>query len=202
MTVSKEDYLKAIYKLSKMGNVSNKSISNLLGVKAASTSDMIKKITELGYTNIQGRKIILTELGKKEALLTIRKHRVWEIFLHSILKIDISKVHNEAENLEHATSELVLNKLEEYLFFPNSSHKEIIYLNECKINDKFLIIGFDKIENLSSYLEKKKINFKKIYEVIDIDKFSSDITIRSMDGEEITIAHKASIVLEVYKEEK
>jgi len=83
-TQSEENYLKSIYHLQEEveGGVSTNSISEILKTKAASVTDMIKKLADkklVDYQKYYGVK--LTETGKKHALLIIRKHRLWEYFL-------------------------------------------------------------------------------------------------------------------------
>jgi DtxR family Mn-dependent transcriptional regulator len=118
---TEENYLKAIYKLSNNhGNgVSTNSIAENMETKAASVTDMIKKLSDkklLKYEKYKG--VNLTQKGKDVALQTIRKHRIWEVFLHEKLKFGWEEVHEVAEQLEHIQSELLINKLDEFLGYP------------------------------------------------------------------------------------
>ncbi len=118
---TEENYLKAIYKLSEPGDssVSTNSIAEVLKTKAASVTDMIRKLAEkklLKYEKYKG--VILTEKGRRVAIETVRKHRLWEMFLYDKLKFGWHEVHEVAEQLEHINSPHLIDKLEEFLGFP------------------------------------------------------------------------------------
>jgi len=118
---TEENYLKTIYKLSEQGNesINTNSIAEVLQTKAASVTDMIKKLADkklLNYEKYKG--VALTEKGRKVAVDTVRKHRLWECFLYDKLKFGWDEVHEIAEQLEHINSELLTDKLEEFLDFP------------------------------------------------------------------------------------
>ena len=80
---------------------------------------MISKLSKLGYIkNIPYKGFELTKKGESIALNLVRKHRLWEVFLLKELDYPWEKVHNEAENLEHASSDELIEKLDEYLGHP------------------------------------------------------------------------------------
>lgn len=121
LSFAEENYLKAIYHLSNSGShdVSTNAISDVLKTKPASVSDMIKKLAEKGvvsYQKYQG--VNVSEVGKKEALQIIRKHRLWEVFLVEKLSFNWDEVHEIAEQLEHIKSPLLIKRLDEFLDFP------------------------------------------------------------------------------------
>jgi len=121
LSFSEENYLKAIYHLSNNGEqqVLTNEIASSMKTKPASVSDMIKKLALkklLDYKKYQGVKI--TEEGKLTALRIIRKHRLWETFLVKKLKFDWHQVHEVAEQLEHIRSQLLIERLDEFLGFP------------------------------------------------------------------------------------
>ena len=105
--ISTEDYIKAIYKLEGRGEKATTSaLAAILDVADASITDMIKKLSEKGfvhYERYQG--VDLTPSGKKMALSILRRHRLWEMFLTKFLGYSWDKVHDEAERLEHVTSD-------------------------------------------------------------------------------------------------
>jgi len=118
---TEENYLKTIYKLSEQGNesINTNAIAEVLQTKAASVTDMIKKLAEkklLNYEKYKG--VALTEKGRKVAVDTVRKHRLWECFLYDKLKFGWDEVHEIAEQLEHINSEILTDKLDEFLEFP------------------------------------------------------------------------------------
>ncbi|MFT4661555.1 MAG: DtxR family Mn-dependent transcriptional regulator [Patiriisocius sp.] len=121
MSIATENFLKTIYHLNhqseedcKTGNVARK-----LGVTSAAATDMAKKLANknlLIYKKYQEMK--LTKEGGVLALKVIRKHRLWETFLHQTFKMSMHEIHKEAEGLEHQTSDFLADKINEYLNFP------------------------------------------------------------------------------------
>jgi DtxR family Mn-dependent transcriptional regulator len=123
LSFTEENYLKAIYRLSDGGTkaVLTNEIAESLSTKAASVTDMVKKLSLknlIGYEKYYGVKI--TKHGKSEALMIIRKHRLWETFLVEKLNFSWDEVHDVAEQLEHIQSNLLVEKLDEFLGFPTS----------------------------------------------------------------------------------
>lgn len=101
-----EEYLEAIYK--KQGTempVSTSTLAKELKVSLPAVTDMLQKLEKKGLIEYRANKgASLTEQGKKVAVLTVRRHRLWERFLTDILGLRWDKVHDEACRLEHATS--------------------------------------------------------------------------------------------------
>lgn len=122
MSVSKEDYLKAIYQLG--GNntkVNNKDIASFLNVSAPSVSEMIKKLLGDGYIEyILYQGVKLTEYGTTEAIKVRRRHLLWEVFLVEKLGYTWDKVDEEAEKLEHLTSLELENRMDKFLNYPKT----------------------------------------------------------------------------------
>ncbi len=121
MTTAEENYLKAIYHLSEGGkkSVSTNDVAAEMKTKPASVSDMLRKLGEkdvIEYRKYYG--VHITEEGKKHALQTIRKHRLWEVFLVEKLQFAWDEVHEVAEELEHIQSPLLIQRLDAYLNFP------------------------------------------------------------------------------------
>lgn len=119
---SKENYLKAIFHLQQeQSSVSTNALAQALQTRAASVTDMLKKLKDqklLQYEKYKGVK--LTAEGKKVAILIIRKHRLWECFLVNKLGFGWEEVHEVAEELEHISSKKLIDKLEEFLDFPQT----------------------------------------------------------------------------------
>lgn len=131
MSRSLEDYLKGIYTLKEKEQYSNKNLAEYLNISPASVSEMIKKLEKDNYVKINGREIELSEKGYTIAENIIRKHRVWEVFLVEKLGFSLEEIHEEAEKLEHVTSEKLLEKLEQFLFYPKECpHGSPIYLSK------------------------------------------------------------------------
>lgn len=121
LTYSEENYLKAIFHLSEEGkkSVSTNDISAEMKTRPASVSDMLRKLgvkEVIEYRKYYG--VHITETGKKLALQTIRKHRLWEVFLVEKLNFSWDEVHEVADELEHIKSKILIQRLDEYLGFP------------------------------------------------------------------------------------
>jgi DtxR family Mn-dependent transcriptional regulator len=120
-TQAVQDYLKAIHRLGGAGGfVEPNKIAEELGVKAPSVTGMLKRLADAGwieYTSGTGAKLTLE--GLAEALRVIRRHRLVELFLTQVLKLDWSEVDAEAESLEHAISPRLEQALADYLGEPH-----------------------------------------------------------------------------------
>ena len=122
MTTSEENYLKVIYHLSNLSpkGVNTNAIAGMLDTKASSVTDMLKKLSDkelVDYQKYQG--VFLTEKGKLNAKMIVRKHRLWEVFLVEKLGFAWDEVHEVAEELEHIRSEKLINQLDKFLNFPS-----------------------------------------------------------------------------------
>ena len=120
---TEENYLKAIYKLAEAEpqttGVSTNRIAAALATRAASVTDMLRRLADkelLNYEKYRG--VQLTTEGQRLALLTIRKHRLWEVFLVQQLGFNWDEVHEVAEELEHVQSPLLMRRLDAFLGYP------------------------------------------------------------------------------------
>ncbi|MEN9686173.1 MAG: hypothetical protein RLZZ28_1959 [Bacteroidota bacterium] len=119
-TSTEENYIKAVYHLQQeSGNVSTNALAAELQTKAASITDMLKKLKAkklLSYERYKG--VRLSGEGKKLALTIVRKHRLWEYFLVNTLQFGWDEVHEVAEELEHISSKKLIEKLDSFLGYP------------------------------------------------------------------------------------
>lgn len=117
---STEDYLKAIYKLESRGGAAQTSaIAELLEVAPPSVSGMVKRLSESGLLeHVPYRGVQLTPAGRQEALRMIRRHRIIETYLIERLEYDWDTVHDEAERLEHAVSDELIQRMAQALGNP------------------------------------------------------------------------------------
>jgi len=117
-----QDYIKTIAMVVVNANediVKVKHIANQLDVTIAAVSDMVKKLVKDGLVVSHSYKgVELTPAGLKLGLQLIRYHRLWEVFLHETLKVPWDEVHDEAEHLEHAASEGLMDRIDAYLGQP------------------------------------------------------------------------------------
>ncbi|MCL4839993.1 MAG: metal-dependent transcriptional regulator [Thermoanaerobaculia bacterium] len=119
-TISAEDYLKHILKLQEgEERVSTSALATSLSLADASVTEMLKKLAARGlvrYQPYQG--VTLTEKGRGIAVRTLRRHRLWELFLVRHLGYSWDQIHEEAERLEHVTSEALETALDRALGSP------------------------------------------------------------------------------------
>jgi DtxR family Mn-dependent transcriptional regulator len=133
-----ENYLKGIYELAdQKGKVTTSLLSERLGVSAASVSEMLQRLAEEGMVkHVPYHGVALTRTGRKHALRTIRRHRLWELFLVEVLKFGWDEIHEEAERLEHLTSERLERSLDAALGHPRiDPHGHLIPSAEGVIQD-------------------------------------------------------------------
>ncbi len=121
LTRSVEDYLKAIYRLTPEGRTAGTSeIANLLELAPASVSGMVKRLSEHGLLeHVPYKGVQLTEEGRRAALRTIRRHRLIEAYLVAFLGYTWDTVHDEAERLEHAVSDQLVERMASVLGHPS-----------------------------------------------------------------------------------
>jgi len=134
-----EDYLKNIYKIeSSDGKVATTALSRKLGIAPASVTEMIKRLAEEGIvTHTPYRGVQLTTEGRKRALQIIRRHRLWEAFLVEVLKFDWHEIDEEADRLEHLTSEKLERHIDQLLGFPSTDpHGDAIPSPEGTLTDQ------------------------------------------------------------------
>ena len=119
---SEENYLKTLFKLEnrKDKKVNNTALSQALNLNPATVLEMVRKLAGRKMVHLLPDKTIrLTESGKKKALLTIRKHRLWEVFLVEKMNYKWNEVHELAEQLEHIESTDLVDRLDSFLGNPS-----------------------------------------------------------------------------------
>jgi DtxR family transcriptional regulator, Mn-dependent transcriptional regulator len=162
--ISKEDYLSVIYKnKNDVNEVKPNLIADKLEITSAAVSDMLKKLAKEGLINYQKYKgISLTKKGEDYARNMVRRHRIWEVFLNQFIGLPWEKVHEEANRLEHSSSDELINKMEEMLDFPEyDPHGDPIPSKEGKIPE------MRKNVRLTMLLEGEK---GKVIRVNDFDE--------------------------------
>ena len=128
-----EDYLGAIFvikerSMDEKDGIRAVDIAKQLKISKASVSEMVAKLSRLGYIKSEKySKIHFTKKGFEKAQKITHNHRLIEYFLRQVLKIDIEKIHKEAHLLEHAFSEETIKKLDDFLGNPvENPYGEII----------------------------------------------------------------------------
>jgi DtxR family Mn-dependent transcriptional regulator len=191
---TEENYLKAIYHLLlRTQSATTNDIALSMGTKAASVTDMLKKLAEkklINYARYQG--VSLTGDGEKVALKIIRKHRLWEYFLVDKLKFKWDEVHDMAEELEHISSTALINRLDEFMGCPqfdphgdpipdtngyiqNQNLQPVLHLNKYQSGT---IAGVaDHSAAFLQYLEKIQLTIGQTITVTDVTDYDFSVTL-------------------------
>jgi DtxR family transcriptional regulator, Mn-dependent transcriptional regulator len=119
-SLTKENYLKALFALSNDTNaVTVNELSKNLGIKMPTVTSMMKKLAEKKLVNYESYKpLTLTDKGKREAGMIIRKHRLTEMFLVEVMGFGWEEVHEIAEQVEHVQSPVFFEKMDQMLGYP------------------------------------------------------------------------------------
>ena len=217
--ISKEDYLSAIYKNRNLdGIIKGSQIAEKLEVSNAAVTDMLKKLSLDGFVDYKRyRWIKLTSEGEEYARNMVRRHRIWEVFLYEIVGIPWDKVHDEAENLEHSSSDELIDRMEEMLGFPEfdphgnpipdkngllPERSNGISLNSVKRGSKVIVIRVNDISNnFLNYISKMGLEIKKEIIVKDFLDYDNSVLIL-IDGREVNLSSKLAANIFVIKDEK
>ena len=210
LSFAEENYLKTIYHLAEEtdGSVSTNSIADSLNTKAASVTDMIKKLSVKGvisYKKYHG--VHVSDTGKKEALKVIRKHRLWETFLVDKLKFNWDEVHDVAEQLEHIKSPLLIQRLDEFLGYPKydphgdpipDEHGEFkakpqVPIQSCKIGQVGIIVMVkDSSTAFLQYLDKIGAYIGAKIKVLDKVEFDGSMELQIDNKRTVFISKEVS----------
>ncbi|HVW01870.1 MAG TPA: metal-dependent transcriptional regulator [Planctomycetaceae bacterium] len=122
-SVKVEDYIKAIYRLcseSQTEAAATGEIAERLHVTPGSVTTMLQRLADSGLVAYQAhRGARLSEAGRRLALNVLRRHRLLELFLVKTLGLTWDEIHEEAENLEHAASDRLIDRIDKFLGFPD-----------------------------------------------------------------------------------
>lgn len=205
--ISKEDYLSAIYKYSDgKGGIKANQIAVKLGISGAAVTDMLKKLAKDGYVDYERYKgIKLTKNGEEYARSMVRRHRIWELFLHQIVGVPWEKVHDEAHNLEHSASDELIDRMEEMLDYPEfdphgdpipdrkgklPKRDRGIPLNSIQPGKKVKVIRVNDFDSsFLSYLSRIGIVLNKEVKVGEVLNFDHSLLI-TVDKKDTSISSK------------
>ncbi|MER2063998.1 MAG: metal-dependent transcriptional regulator [Alkalibacterium sp.] len=208
MTPNKENFIKAIYELGGDENVvSNKELVSALSISAASVTEMNARLLKKDIiSHVPYRGVKLTPSGIRIAHQLIRKHRIWEVFLSEKLGYDWNEVHADADLLEHASSDLLIDRLYEFLDEPElDPHGGVIPnkdgslpetsafpLTDVDTGERIKIKEVDDDEEFLNYLLEKNIQLGDLYTLTAVEPFDGPLTLESIEGKQIIIGHKAA----------
>ena len=172
-----EDYIKHIYLVAEESGhdeVSMGRVAEALGVVPGTATTMVKALSDADLLNYAPRiGVSLTHQGRLLALHVLRRHRLIEQFLVEVLGFDWSEVHEEAEQLEHVVSDLLLERIDEYLGHPTvdphgdpipSAAGEMLIDNlnsllDCPLNTEVSVARIsDQDTNFLQYISRAELN--------------------------------------------
>jgi DtxR family Mn-dependent transcriptional regulator len=210
LTQTEENYIKTIYHLSGETNseVSTNGISEVLKTKPASVTDMLKKLSDKTYLNyVKYQGVTLTKKGKREALQIIRKHRLWEVFLVDKLHFHWDEVHEIAEQLEHIQSNVLINRLDEFLGNPSVdphgdpipdnkgefiSRKKYL-LSDMPVGFKGKVVGMiESSPAFLQYLDRLSISPGAKIQIKERIEFDGSLGIVLQDKNTLVISHEVA----------
>jgi len=209
-TLSEENYLKAIFRLSQKSDekISPTAIAEALGNNAASVVDMIRKLTDkqlIEYDKKIG--VRLTEQGLKDSILIVRKHRLWEVFLLEKLGFHWDEIHDIAEELEHVSNVNLADRLDKFLGFPEyDPHGDpipkangklpksfTVSLAEAKTGTSCRVAAVrDTSNSFLQYLLKLGIGIGTTLNVLEKIEFDHSLVIQIGDGDKTTVSERFS----------
>lgn len=192
-----ENYLKQLYLLQqKQGDelVPTGHLARSLNVTPGTATIMVKSLADAGLVDYESRAgVRLSADGKRVALDVLRRHRLVELFLVNVLGLDWSEVHDEAEVLEHAVSEKVLDRIDKMLGFPifdphgdpipdaagQIKRREVRSLDGCEPGDQVQVA---RIENQDAdflrFIDEKQLAPGADLAVVDRNVLADAVTIQ------------------------
>ena len=183
-------------------------VAECLQVTPGTATTMVKSLEKKGWLNYRPRKgVKLTTSGKKMGMNMLRRHRLLETFLVETLGLDWAEIHEEAEELEHAISEKVLEKLDEFLgrpthdphgdpiptkrgSMPNASDRTLI---DCEVGDFVRIESVqDQGKEFLQFARKKKLIPGKRIEVVQFDPIADSLEFKIEGKYSLTLGSKTA----------
>ncbi|MBI1306290.1 MAG: winged helix-turn-helix transcriptional regulator [Bacteroidetes bacterium] len=191
---TEENYLKALYQLvGDDGKASVNDISKQLGIKMPTVNSMMKRLGEKGLVHYERyQPIQLTDAGRRDAALVIRKHRLTEMFLVEKMGFGWDQVHDIAEQMEHIQSPAFFEKMDVLLGFPKfdphgspipDKHGKVKVsrykrLSECKSGEKvrLMAVGISD-DDFLRFLNSREMGLGELIEIISIEPFDGSMVV-------------------------
>lgn len=193
-SLTEENYLKALFNIaSEAGEVNVNELSKRLNIKMPTVTSMMKKLAEKKMVHYESYKPLrLTEKGKKEAGLVIRKHRLTEMFLAEKMNFGWEEVHDVAEQIEHIQSPAFFDKMDELLGYPKidphgspipDKNGKIVWkdynkLSDCKTGE---IVRLSAVINTSSeflkYLNSRELRLGIKIKIKSVESFDKSMIV-------------------------
>lgn len=207
-TLSEENYLKSIYRLSQQPNfkITPTAIAESLKNNPASVVDMIRKLTDKQLIEYDKKKgVKLTPVGLKDAVLIVRRHRLWEVFLLEKLGYHWDEIHDIAEELEHISDASLADRLDKFLGFPEyDPHGDPIpkangkvpkpysvTLADLKTGDTCRVAAVkDTSSSFLQYLQKLDIGIGTNIKLLEKISYDNSLVISISGKENTTVSQK------------
>lgn len=188
-------------------------LAQSLKVVPGTATTMVKSLHEAGLVEYEpwvGTR--LTGRGEVLALHVLRRHRLVELFLVEILKMDWSEIHDEAEHLEHVISDRVMEKIDELLGHPQydphgdpiPSHtghvqeRELQNLANCSPGEETVVARIlDQGSDFLQFAERNELIPGKPVKVLNRDKIAHSIEVQNASGISLTLGNQAAVKIEV-----
>lgn len=218
-TPTVENYVKTLYQERQRGNGDLVALGRLaaaMGVVPGTVTTMVRTLADAGLVHYEPRVgVALTPAGDTLALHVLRRHRLVEVFLVEVLKFDWSEVHAEAEELEHAISDKLLEKMDAFLGRPTVdphgdpiptaageiSRPAWLPLTRCVPGDRVRIA---RVENQDAaflnYANDHGLRPGTQLTVLTADSVAGAITLRKPDGTLVALGTAAAGVISVARE--
>ena len=168
-SLTEENYLKAIFHLIDEDNYFTiNELSKLLNIKMPSVNSMMKKFMQKNWVIYESYKPIkLTDLGKKEAALIVRKHRLTEMFLVEKMGFGweaVPKVDPHGEPIPDKEGNII--------------EQNLIKLSECKVHDEVILASVtESSDDFLTYLSSRNMNLNSQITILEIEKYDQSMSI-------------------------
>ena len=208
LSVAEENYIKAIHSLAQKGKVTTNILAERMQTKASSATDMLQRLGEKGLVDyIKYYGVSLSELGNRVALKTIRKHRLWEVFLVDTLGFGWDEVHDIAEQLEHVQSTKLTEKLAAFLGNPeldphgdpipnadgNLPEYNVKPLQKCIVGERVSLARVkDGNPEFLQYLERIALQLGENLSVKSFYSFDHSVEVERADGSILMLSETVS----------
>lgn len=193
-SLTEENYLKALFILAdEKGEAGVNELSKRLDIKMPTVNSMMKKLADKKLVHYESYKPLkLTEKGKKEAGLIIRKHRLTEMFLVEKMGFGWEEVHEIAEQIEHIQSPVFFDKMDAMLGFPKTDPhgspipdktgkivwKQYNKLSSCKPGDHVKLAAvIDSSSDFLTYLNGRELKLGLKIKIKAVETFDGSVTV-------------------------
>jgi DtxR family Mn-dependent transcriptional regulator len=205
-----ENYIKTVYQIcGRQGNrpAATGQLAVALGVSPGTVTSMLKTLNDGGlaeYTPYEG--VRLTDAGRALALRVLRRHRLIEHFLAHTLNLSWDEVHEEAEHMEHAVSDRLIDRIDEYLGFPTTDpHGDPIpkadgtvpsrndrSLADCSVGTPFrLVRALDQSPDTLRYLSQTGLSLGTTG-IVTANRIEAGLITVQLNGIEASLSHQVA----------